>query len=464
MIDFYSKCDIIFLVMCMSLTNPFGIKERRIKGVIKECIPDKNDFYLLDGTKCFDAKTECAVFSELSTTDATLCGIAFDYLARFFVARKILNNKEEALINLCAEGIFSVYGHSFYSINFDVDNLKKIGITVTSENESICGGCNFYLQKKLNTDREEIDRLKNKGFLKISYLDKERVCSLKENYFGFLEDIRDFVFEKNNNEDELIKKCVVLAHLEQINRSSTGAKMVDELFDFSDQYIKVFRELHRLLDSFKRTFLPLVKPESDVVFNPGFSIGSRLVGGADSDIFVDGTLYDFKVIKNNGWSSTYATQVIGYYLLDLFAKKCGDWKSDLYYKEIDRVALYNVRYEKIYYLDCNKLNKTVIDNAIRKISDTYILYKVFYFVRRYDDIIEKYKIPINDNNCLDWNEQRAEELERYIKKKESGTALQRYQLEKVEVLLEIKERITRYIETVDTLSIIRDMIKEDYAN
>ena len=67
----------------MSLTNPFGIREKKIKGIIKECSPDKSDFYSLDGTKCFDTKTECVISSELSASDATLCGTAFDYLARF---------------------------------------------------------------------------------------------------------------------------------------------------------------------------------------------------------------------------------------------------------------------------------------------------------------------------------------------------------------------------------------------
>lgn len=127
----------------------------------------------------------------------------------------------------------------------------------------------------------------------------------------------------------------------------------------------------------------------EMSLNPYFGIGSRIVGGADADIYIDGTLYDFKVIKKNGWSSAYATQIIGYYLLDLIAKKCEDWKSNLYNYKIDRVALYNVRYEKISYYDCDKLNGTIIDNIIHKISDIYILYKVFYFVRHYDDIIKK---------------------------------------------------------------------------
>ncbi|MBR4891253.1 MAG: hypothetical protein IKU15_08215, partial [Clostridia bacterium] len=442
----------------MSLTNPFGIKERKIKGIIKECCPDKNDFYSSDGTECFDTKAECIISSKLTTTESNLCGTAFDYLARFLIAKKILKNKDNAIKSLCAEGVFNTYG--FYHIDFDVDSLKKIGIIVKRENICICGGCNFYLQKELNLDRERIDKLLNKGFVKISRLDEEKISLLRQDYLSFLDEIKDFIFNLNDNEEELIKKCIILAQLEQINRSSIGAKTVSKLFDFCEEHIPVKDELHSLFDSFKRTFLPIVKFESEVIFNPRFGIGSRIIGGADADVFIDGVLYDFKVIKKNGWSSPYATQIIGYYLLDLFAKKCEDWKSDLYNKKIDKVALYNARYEKIYYFDCDKLTKTVIGDVIHKISDTYILYKVFYLIRHYDSIIEKYNIPIEGNNCFDWNEDRAAELENYIKKKEEGIVLSEYEGEEYEKLYKISRRISDYLETVDSLLIIRDIIKE----
>lgn len=445
----------------MSLTNPFGIRERKIKRIIKEICPNKRDFYSCDGKECFDTKAECIITSSLTATEANLCGTAFDYLARFLIAKKILKNKENVIENLCAEGVFNTYG--FYNIDFDIDSLKKIGIIVTKENVCICGGCNFYLQRELNLDREKIDKLLTKGFVKISHLNEERICSLRKEYFVFLDDIKDFIFNLNDNEEKLIKKCIILAQLEQINRSSIGAKTVSELFDFSEEYMPVKDELYSLLDSFKRTFLPIVKSESEVIFNPEFGIGSRIIGGADADVFIDGILYDFKVIKKNGWSSSYATQIIGYYLLDLFAKKCEDLKSDLYNKKIDRVALYNVRYEKIYYFDCDKLTKTVIDNVIHKISDIYILYKVFYLVRHYDGIIERYNIPIEGNNCFDWNEDKAAELEYYIKKKEEGTVLSEYEIEEFEILSGISRRISSYLETVESLLIIRDMIKEDYS-
>ena len=42
-----------------------------------------------------------------------------------------------------------------------------------------------------------------------------------------------------------------------------------------------------MLDSFRKVFLPIVRDESVVVYNPHFGIGSRIIGGADADIYND---------------------------------------------------------------------------------------------------------------------------------------------------------------------------------
>lgn len=64
--------DLHIEVICMSLTNPFGIKEKEIKRIIKECCPDKSEFYSLDASQCFNTKSECIVPSELTSTEANL--------------------------------------------------------------------------------------------------------------------------------------------------------------------------------------------------------------------------------------------------------------------------------------------------------------------------------------------------------------------------------------------------------
>ena len=48
------------------------------------------DMIEIDLKECFDTKAECIITSSLTATEANLCGTAFDYLARFLIAKKIL--------------------------------------------------------------------------------------------------------------------------------------------------------------------------------------------------------------------------------------------------------------------------------------------------------------------------------------------------------------------------------------
>ena len=64
----------------------------------------KEQFYTLNGSTCFDTKKQCSIPSESTDkTQSILCGTAFDYLARFFIARIIKSNQENALFNLTAD-------------------------------------------------------------------------------------------------------------------------------------------------------------------------------------------------------------------------------------------------------------------------------------------------------------------------------------------------------------------------
>src|SRR5208282_6550847 len=51
------------------------------------------------------------------------------------------------------------------------------------------------------------------------------------------------------------------------------------------------------------------------VLNPTFGAASELVGGADGDIFIDGTLIDIKVNKNLELGRDIFNQLVGYYCL-----------------------------------------------------------------------------------------------------------------------------------------------------
>ncbi|WP_191565976.1 hypothetical protein [Metabacillus idriensis] len=63
----------------------------------------------------------------------------------------------------------------------------------------------------------------------------------------------------------------------------------------------------------ERFMLPhVITPKSNVVFNPHFGIASKSCGGADADIYVDGTLYDFKTSKLTGYRWKEIAQIFSY--------------------------------------------------------------------------------------------------------------------------------------------------------
>jgi hypothetical protein len=66
--------------------------------------------------------------------------------------------------------------------------------------------------------------------------------------------------------------------------------------------------------------LALVRPEDfrakrTCVLNPTFGAASELVGGADGDLFIDGTLIDIKTNKHLELGRDVFNQIVGYYCL-----------------------------------------------------------------------------------------------------------------------------------------------------
>lgn len=50
-----------------------------------------------------------------------------------------------------------------------------------------------------------------------------------------------------------------------------------------------------MCDVFQERFIPTINSSSKIIYNPNFGVASAFVGGADGDVIIDGTLYDFKV-------------------------------------------------------------------------------------------------------------------------------------------------------------------------
>ena len=80
-----------------------------------------------------------------------------------------------------------------------------------------------------------------------------------------------------------------------------------------------------------------------VVFNPQFSVPLP-IGGSDADFYLDGTLYDFKVVSSfRNWKQE-VEQILGYYFLDRLAKeKKAGVKCSLQDCPILHLAFYEAR-------------------------------------------------------------------------------------------------------------------------
>src|SRR5690606_7604873 len=132
---------------------------------------------------------------------------------------------------------------------------------------------------------------------------------------------------------------------------------VDELL-FNDPSKEVTNDIDNIMNVFEAKFLvpEVIHPKSKVEFNPSFGAASALVEGADADIWIDGTLYDFKTTKSNSGRKQDILQMVGYYLLNEIAMETN---SDLYnypYSpiRIDKIAFYKARFGETEYFDIGK--------------------------------------------------------------------------------------------------------------
>jgi hypothetical protein len=121
----------------------------------------------------------------------------------------------------------------------------------------------------------------------------------------------------------------------------------------------------------------ILKGNDDVVFNPTFGIGSRSCGGADADIFINGTLYDFKCTKSRGYNWAECAQIVGYYLLNIIDIRCGG--TGIGFDEfgeplgIHRLAFYRSRYGEIESFDVELLDDNKVEQGIEELRKTWKL-------------------------------------------------------------------------------------------
>ena len=129
-----------------------------------------------------------------------------------------------------------------------------------------------------------------------------------------------------------------------------------------------------MLEVFQTKFINsgIITPESIVVYNPTFGDASYFCGGADADIYIDGTLYDFKCTKREGYVWKDVSQILGYYLLDCISKDSKDRENDLDKYEIRRIAFYKARFGEVEYYDVSRESYSQTIKEFEKIFWKYV--------------------------------------------------------------------------------------------
>ncbi len=114
--------------------------------------------------------------------------------------------------------------------------------------------------------------------------------------------------------DELIASTVRLAHLESFYRSDL--RVIGDPDDVSEEDIEDLRRLIAVAQANEHLF----RASRACLLNPTFGRASEMIGGADADIIVDGTLVEIKTTTVPKVDRNWVYQLVGYYIL---SRVCG---------------------------------------------------------------------------------------------------------------------------------------------
>jgi hypothetical protein len=225
----------------MSLTSKIN-KDKVFKEILLSVRQKKEDYNTLSKNEPFSDKYNIYAPNNLSNpqSDSKLVGTAFDYLARLRIGQ-FLKRKDMEMIEVSKRGFYKLMHRPEYKIR----NLESL-----------------------------------------------------QPYLSWFYQIKDFLNDCSIPISNLYEIAVHLAKLEHIKRRRvTKEEILDvDYLLFEPSPKEIIDDLNNLMSVFEEKFMipKVIKKKSEVVFNPDFEIGSLLVNGADADLFLDGTLYDFK--------------------------------------------------------------------------------------------------------------------------------------------------------------------------
>jgi len=146
--------------------------------------------------------------------------------------------------------------------------------------------------------------------------------------------------------DQLLESTIHLAQLDGIYRAGFIDENLDE--NLGVAWPEDVQDLRNLISIVRRNkFLA----KDICLLNPSFGNASRLVGGADADLFIDGTLIDIKTTKNFKLDRLHFNQLIGYSVLHRLSGFSGITPKP----KLSRVAIYFSRHAHLEVFDLSAL-------------------------------------------------------------------------------------------------------------
>lgn len=323
------------------------------QNVIKKNLPKKDNFSTVYGQIPFSKYEVLAPYELSNRTDASMVGIAFDYLARAMIAQQLEENKEDALLGLKA---LMGLERMKKKISREEQNLLRDKYI-----EVLVDFIDYVYSDYSPIPNNIIEKCRQEEFRAWSkYLDKCQYSSYKP-----YADV-----------DKLISGAFYYAKLEQVYRSGGMVPengIINLIKEPSDELIM---DISNLCKVFKKRFIEggLVHPYSVVIFNPSFGIASYACGGADADVYIDGVLYDFKTSKKTGYIWQETAQLVMYYYLNKIASSIGDLKqrkmpAQLAEYRILKIAFYKARFGEIEFLDTDYFDSKEAEDNFNEVSN-----------------------------------------------------------------------------------------------
>ncbi|MBE5800402.1 MAG: hypothetical protein E7321_10730 [Clostridiales bacterium] len=271
--------------------------DKAFQEILKKHLPRKEQFVTnRHDVPAFSRKCQILVPNTLSNPwNSSITGTAFDYLARFIVAKQLDDDRQRVMDSFVAEN----------------------GL-------------------------EEIQKREQDSWISV----EPAFPRLIKRYEQARKRVKKYISDnKIDNYTELIPDVCFLARLDIAFRSSwvplTGYGQL-----LCNETKETISDVANMAQVFFQVFIigQIITGQSTVVFNPRFGDMSIVCGGADADILVDGVLYDFKSSKKLGYHWDEVAQIYGYYLLDCLQKIAMEHAAgSTLGEEINYIAFYRAR-------------------------------------------------------------------------------------------------------------------------